>query len=402
MLRGLTKEESLKWLDSWGQAIENDAVYGFGLSKMLYFRAPIFKIYDASFSLKGVFDNNPALWGQKIMGFNILSPEAIKNLPLDSKLVVLTSDYNNVREQLQAFGLKEKENFIKVSVFWSLWTYYKHAQRLTMWSMGLHITDRCSLACDYCAALIPKLTLKEGDRPLELLQEDMDLLFSMVNFVSVLYISGGEALMHKELPQFLDYLHDRHFHKCAAVCINTNGTMIPGKGILDRCAAYGVEIRISDYSEAGIPGYGRTFERLKKNLDDYGIVVSIADAPWYDFYLSDESRAALRESGPKGLMRHFAACPVQAAIFSDGFFYSCDKSYFIRKAGLIKNDMSIDALDFRALKPENQDDRLLTLMSILNYYASPALQACRFCAGCQGTSLYPPARAPRARQPRKA
>lgn len=382
MLRGIDKTSAIRLLDIWKAAILKDEVYGFGLSKTLFWRAPLPRLTHDGFSLKAVFDNNPALDGQTIMGMKIISPDQIRqSLGSSGKIVVFAGDFQTVAQQLTSVGLREKYDFIRVSDFWSLWCYYKKGKIFNSRTMSLHLTDKCTLKCANCGARLPFWPKHHGDRPLNRVKRDFDLLFEHIDYLALLGPGSGESLMYKELPSLLDYIAERYLMRIGHMFLATNGTIIPEPMVLERCAAYGIEIYISDYSSADIPNYQQKLNSLMETLKRFGLRINLVNTPWVEYDLSAEQAQALALTGPEGLNRHSASCAMPCAFTADGFYYTCGRPYINKMSKVIDDDPELDALDLKKLDPSNEDDRLLTLMSCLDYYRLPALESCKICTG---------------------
>lgn len=384
MLRGLTKEESLGLLDIWEEAVKSENIYGFGLSKLLFFNAPIFKLYDESFSLKGIFDNNAAIDGQKLLGFDIMSPDKVADQLGNGRLVVFAGDYPAIRRQLEGYGLKEKTDFISVFDFWPLYCYYKYNRLFLCRDIfGFTLTDRCNLRCQGCISHMTDLEYYKGDIPLEALTADLDTLFTFVDQVNQISISGGETLLYKEFPAFLDAVGQRYRHRINRINFNTNGTIAPEQPLLERIKKYDISVRISDYSNCGIPGYEEKMHNTVELFRKKGINPKLTSQPWVELDLTPEQSAHLRAAGPETLKRHYTTCTRRHYKVVNGQLYSCPSAYLkMQRFGLPPDHPEIDRLDLREMDPFDPEDKKLLLMYLMSYNRNGQwLSCCETCTG---------------------
>ena len=87
------------------------------------------------------------------------------------------------------------------------------------------ITNRCTLNCMCCGQCTEQIiqTKSFKDITLSSLKKCMQSIFQEVAYVHQLTISGGEALLHKELPEILDYFAS--LPEVGYVRFLTNGTI---------------------------------------------------------------------------------------------------------------------------------------------------------------------------------
>lgn len=56
-------------------------------------------------------DNNPQLWGKRVCGLEVKSPEALKGLPKECAVVICNTFYKEIAAQLRALGVEKIETF---------------------------------------------------------------------------------------------------------------------------------------------------------------------------------------------------------------------------------------------------------------------------------------------------
>jgi hypothetical protein len=65
------------------------------------------------------------------------------------------------------------------------------------------------------------------DFDLHTLKKTVDKYFEIVTFVKKLQLTGGEPLLHKQLPDLIKYISDNYYDKFDNIVIITNGTIVP-------------------------------------------------------------------------------------------------------------------------------------------------------------------------------
>ena len=93
-------------------------------------------------------------------------------------------------------------------------------------SLRLSVTDRCNLRCDYCMpeehySWLPKSNILTFEELLEVVE-----LFVSVG-VSNYRITGGEPLLRRNLPHFIEQLH--HTPGVQTIALTTNGVLLPNQ-----------------------------------------------------------------------------------------------------------------------------------------------------------------------------
>lgn len=101
--------------------------------------------------------------------------------------------------------------------------------------LSIQILTPCTLNCRLCADFTP-LYRERGEHyfdSVENFQREIDALFQVYDYIEDLTITGGEPLMHKQLPEMLSITlrnYASHFKCCR---IFSNGTILPSKELLN-------------------------------------------------------------------------------------------------------------------------------------------------------------------------
>jgi hypothetical protein len=202
--------------------------------------------------------------------------------------------------------------------------------------------------------------------PIEQITRDYDLLLKHMDFAKNLQITGGEPFMVKELPKLLDHICVRK-NKYGLAKIETNGTILPDKAVLEAVKKYGFCVVISNYGD-----YSDRVTDLKKALRAHGIPYRTKKPKWFAWkQLTDGQPPAGEEV--KTLKER---CQKPCKTFMHGRFYYCD---FIAHT---------DALRAIPSNPENYIDLMdntVTKENVRSYLLRDEVYpGCQYCSGIKG------------------
>lgn len=261
------------------------------------------------------------------------------------KMIVCTdyqyNDYCKSKQLLLEHGFIENVNFFQIDIFKILYPLIKF-NKLCLDRVEIFTTSFCSLNCKNCIAYIPYF-IQRSHTPLDILINDMHLLFSKVDLVRKLKILGGEGLMYPWLTEYIHELFINYSQNVSKVCIGTNGTIIPSQKILDVCRKYGVTFDVSDYAQA-VPGKSKMnelFKILEKNDIKYEIKRS------GEYWLDVGFPVKPAHFNPVNDVReHFKKCAMFCRDFYDGKLWFCCNNFAAVKANLFPENDN-DYIDFR-------------------------------------------------------
>lgn len=87
------------------KGIENKKLYLFGSGK---YTKRFLELYSKEYDITGILDNNSDKWGTQLEGYEITSPEILRNLSEDSyKVIICIKHYAPIMEQLNGMGIKD-------------------------------------------------------------------------------------------------------------------------------------------------------------------------------------------------------------------------------------------------------------------------------------------------------
>ncbi len=140
--------------------------------------------------------------------------------------------------------------------------------------LNILVTEKCSLRCKDCRALIPYV-VNPQDEPLEKVVHEVKQILEAVDGVVDVEPIGGEPFLYPYLVDLLKFLCSQE--KIMNVCITTNGTIVPNQECLNALKNEKVFVYISDYGYIDkMAKVVATFEREKISF------VTETDQQWLD------------------------------------------------------------------------------------------------------------------------
>lgn len=198
---------------------------------------------------------------------------------------------------------------------------YLHPERLTVQSVDLVITERCSMKCKDCANLMQYYERPENADLNETLQSIDDLCSKMDEIYEVRVI-GGEPFMNKELHLIVEAVTKKE--NVRKVSIFTNATIMPREHQWPSLKHPKVYFFITEYLQS------RALQPLVAELTRKGIAyVSEKANDWTDSGSLDKRNRSKEENE-----QVFAECCAKnLATLADGYLYRCPFAAHARKLG---------------------------------------------------------------------
>jgi MoaA/NifB/PqqE/SkfB family radical SAM enzyme len=163
--------------------------------------------------------------------------------------------------------------------------------------LGIQILNKCSLNCKLCGTYTQEYK-RFGIKYISSIDEimrEIDAIFTLYDFIDDITVTGGEPLLHKNLDKILFYLL-KYQNQYSVSRVFTNGTIIPGKNIIDMLKKFQAKLQIvvNHYGELS-----KHTEDIKNISIEYGFNVRINDyskgnpysGGWVDFGPLSEYRA---------------------------------------------------------------------------------------------------------------
>ena len=233
------------------------------------------------------------------------------------------------------------------------------------------ITERCTLRCRFCSSLIPWYRKPENFE-LSRIKKDMDDFFRVVHHVKKMNISGGEPLLHPDLPAILS--HVRKSGKVDEILMITNATLLPSAEVLAALKENRVQVEISWYGENNYK-----FDEVLKLLVENNIPVNISSYEWLYHNFACQKCKSLTD-----LKNSYASCGItQCRTFVDGCLYFCPiaaNGYRTGMFGVSENDYFNfrDIADGDLAKEQKKLEKRLRETEFLH--------ACNYCDGLNFSS----------------
>lgn len=239
------------------------------------------------------------------------------------------------------------------------------------------MTLNCNLNCKLCGAYVPYYE-KSSDSSVSEHMEYIERFFQIVDHLELLTISGGEPLLYKQLPEFLDSLinYSDRFDKLEII---TNGTIVPNENLVSSVKKYG-----NKFFRFLVDNYSLSYKipEIHSLLEENNIPHVIRDNNcrkshcngWIDFGSLDNVIHSNEEAE-----KIFKKCAfVQKLSFCFGIFKGymtpCGEVRYRLSLGKASPDEYINLID-KNVSIEDQRRK------ILNMYEGKYLETCKYCNG---------------------
>lgn len=251
------------------------------------------------------------------------------------------------------------------------------------------ITQRCTLKCKKCVAYSPYYVNK-AYYTYEEICRNIDAYFKVVDFVDKFTITGGEPLLHKDLPRIIEKLME-YKTQYRKVEIFTNATLFFSEEMQQ------VIEKNKEYLTFWVDHYGelsKQFDNLVSYLKEKGVDhvtkkyygEDAFAGGWVDF--GDYTQKAFTEEEIK---ERFNKCHYPKVQFNfgmwEGEMFPCARTHRLMELGVIpKNPKEyVDLYD----ETKTVEEKKQTIIDILN---TDILTTCAYCNGlCKDSERFMPA-----------
>ena len=237
----------------------------------------------------------------------------------------------------------------------------KRDSRVVLPRVSVIITTRCTLNCKKCLGHCPDM--EDRDTPIDDLLQDIQVLFSCVDFIYDLLITGGETFLHPDLDQIIRACAGSG--KTGSVSMITNGTVLPDAKTLAALRETKATVKISRYPAHLQP----CIEQLKSILEESEIrYFHEVGATWVDTGVFGQ----LKEGSPA---QRFSLCVLKLGLVCCwGKLHFCGESAVLLEEGLV-SDCKEDYIDLRAISPVTFCEQWKKLQE------RDSISACSYCLG---------------------
>jgi ferredoxin len=256
---------------------------------------------------------------------------------------------------------------------------------------ALIVSYRCNMRCKLCITYSPYYKIP-GHYSLSDLCKATDKLFQIVGYIGKFTVSGGEPLLHKELPQILTHIL-KYRAKIDFVELISNGSIVPNDALMLVLSEHNKDIRllIDNYGPALSNKLDEVNEKLKAAGINYKIRPYFGNDPhcggWVD--CTDFSRKRFQEYEAAEI---FSRCVYPQKMgfsyaITNGVMYPCPFSRRCMELSIIprRPEEFIDLFD----ETQTIEYHRRKLNGMQN---AKMITACYYCAGvCEDSQHYPPA-----------
>ncbi|WP_415399210.1 radical SAM protein [Synechococcus sp. W4D4] len=234
---------------------------------------------------------------------------------------------------------------------------------LNLKSIDAVVTEGCSLKCIDCSNLM-QYYQKPKSADIDTLIDASRRVLEAVDYVYEWRILGGEPLIFKNLPKYLNFLSS--FSNIKSILIFTNGTILPNESCLEAIKTSGSVLDISNYNT-----HSRRINELIHLCEENDILYSVKDPIWSD---SGRIHKHKGESLDQLQEKFFNCCTKDVLTLLHGKLYHCPFS---------ANLINLDSTYFNAGDVLSVDASSSNLRSeISSFYTSKTyLNACNYCNG---------------------
>ena len=370
----------------------------FGTGNMMYEAINMFS-FSNDFKISLVIDNSLDKIGSEIVcngiTYTIQSPEILFKInPLNTIMLITTKFYKEIVKQCNFIdNISGMKCFSYVKINWNedlfdrsmsgliklmkkkglskevsestLHKYKKKREKkqdyLVIPKINLIVTDKCTLKCDKCRALMPDMC-NPKDENLDQVIEEMNVILDAVDDIIDFEPIGGEPFLYKYLPEVLEYACS--VDKINTVVISTNGTIIPNERLLIALRNKKVFVNISDY------GYICSLSKLVKCFEDNGVLFEVeSNQTWFDV-----GDVAYRNRDEEQLVDEFENCYCQYLVkyVWNKKIWVCPRAPRLESLGITTSERDYCVLS----KLDNVE---MTRKKILDLYKRTYANACNYC-----------------------
>lgn len=366
--------------ESWGK-VDTLVVYGFGRVAKAYL-----ELLRKDFTIAYIIDNSVGENRENYDGIPRVSYQAYKQENTsDDKIVVAATGraWNSIRKSLEEDEKREYYDYTDIKSFLGEW-YLRFRNRLNIGRVAHSVTQRCTFRCRDCQLLMPYIKNPQDDS-LEMLQGDLDALFSLADYVADFDVMGGETFLYPYLKEYLQYMTSGYKSRIGNIQIVTNGSRIPKEEELSLIQKENIHIRISDYTNE-IP-YKKKLQEFIDKLEEWNITYfRFPEMEWSPFGYPYQE--ACVEDTKEALAEHMKSC-------GGGMSHSLHnaKLYFCNTAGGVCENMDYqmpeeDYIDLKktATDPDGKKKLWLYSMGIMK---NGGMSLCRYCNGYDSAEAVP-------------
>ena len=339
----------------------------------MYGQAMYEELTKLEVDILGYIDNDQTRQHKVFNGKQIYALDEIE-LKRDEAIIVCVTPFSRgpIMQQLQIAQYVYNENVFTMEIYMSL-KYVYELDKMYISSISFLPSTRCNLNCEACLNFTPYIK-HQMIRPLDQVKKDIDIFFSVVDYIMLFHISGGEPFLYPYLKELVTYIGENYRDKIHFLQTVTNGTIELKDDILEVLAKYQVGITIDDYRDA-VPEKREAFDKALAQVEKYQLRHDVNKVDkWIDLAPTKTDHSDWNEWR---LIKHFESCHEPWQELREGKLYSCNYASYAAVAGLVEeNEEESFKLDTYT---KNQMKELMEFR--LGYNTKGYVEFCKKCAG---------------------
>ena len=339
----------------------------------MYGQAMYEELTKLEVNILGYIDNDQTRQHKVFNGKQIYALDEIE-LKRDEAIIVCVTPFSRgpIMQQLQIAQYVYNENVFTMEIYMSL-KYVYELDKMYISSISFLPSTRCNLNCEACLNFTPYIK-HQMIRPLDQVKKDIDIFFSVVDYIMLFHISGGEPFLYPYLKELVTYIGENYRNKIHFLQTVTNGTIELKDDILEVLAKYQVGITIDDYRDA-VPEKREAFDKALAQVEKYQLRHDVNKVDkWIDLAPTKTDHSDWNEWR---LIKHFESCHEPWQELREGKLYSCNYASYAAVAGLVEES---EEENFKLdTYTKNQMKELMEFR--LGYNTKGYVEFCKKCAG---------------------
>jgi organic radical activating enzyme len=283
----------------------------------------------------------------------------------EAKVIITTDEFRNEYKKYLGERNIKFTWYKNIAAIWP----FEHKNKVHIFQTDILVTERCNLNCSHCNMFIPHYETPTH-RDADIMINDIDLLFTKADYVSILHLVGGEPFLYPNIDAVIKHIVYNYINRIDKFIITTNGTVTPKDTTMQLLRNSDVILSVSDYSNK--------LEKLKtkvtKNIENYqnnNITHYVRNnIEWYDF-----GDLRVKKNLPEDeLIQHFDSCTAPFRGLNEGKFYYCH----LNTSAVLTKLFPQNNNDYVDLKSVSREDFLKFDLGYTN------LGYITFCDNCNG------------------
>ncbi|MCI9036925.1 MAG: hypothetical protein HFF80_04095 [Oscillospiraceae bacterium] len=302
----------------------------------------------------------------------------------EGKLVLIPIGYpdpDGIRRTLEDGGYQWNRN-----LFWSpdfmdrflpVYALYV-ADILYFPSLSFLSTTVCNLNCEKCLIFKPYAKTMRH-RELGELEREVDQVFSCVDYIGLIHVSGGEPFLYPHLAELLAYIDGNYRDQIGTLGTVTNCSVIPDEKLCRALLDHRIFVELDDYT-AAVPSLAEPLQKIRETMETHQISFKINHpVTWIDAF---PPRQPYQLLGDEELMERFRRCANPFMELRNGRLYSCNYMGYAVTAGLIPDCLE-DVYCLDGFSPVREKRREL-LEFRMKFNQRGYVEFCKYCNGFPG------------------